>query len=114
MPAILGLSPSQGLSIFSFGGVSRLSSRAQLAFFRERSRGINAERFLFSRAFSDKSLRGDPSARSLRLAPRSLGRDKQRGARKSTVSLRGRTGAAAAPKRGSVFSAPSEAGDYDL
>src|SRR5216683_5364715 len=102
--------PGQRLSIFSFGGASRLSSRVELAFFRERSRGINAERFLFSRAFSDKSLRGDPSARSLRLAPRSLGRDdKQRGARKSTVSLRGRTGAAAAPKRGSVFSAPSEA-----
>ncbi len=72
--------------------------------------------FLFSRAFSDKSLRGDPSARSLRLAPRSLGRDdKQRGARKSTASaLRGRAGAAAAPKRGPVFSPPSEAGDYDL
>src|SRR5712691_6122804 len=84
-------SPGPRLSIFSFGGASSLSSRAELAFFRERSRGINAERFLFSRAFSDKSLRGDPSARSLRLAPRSLGRDdKQRGARKSTVSVRGR------------------------
>ncbi len=82
--------PGQRLSIFSFGGASRLSSRVELAFFRERSRGINAERFLFSRAFSDKSLRGDPSARSLRLAPRSLGRDdKQRAARQSRASGQG-------------------------
>jgi hypothetical protein len=58
--------------------------------FCERSRGINAERFLFSCArFAGASLRVDPSARSLRLAPCSLGRDdKRRCPRENRQSLR--------------------------
>src|SRR5713101_2522533 len=79
-------SPPKRLSIFSIDGDFRLSSRAELAFFRERSRGINAKRFLPSRAFSGTSLRVDPSTRSLRLAPRSLGRDDKKRRRENRQS----------------------------
>ncbi len=82
-------SPPKRLSIFSIDGDFRLSSRAELAFFRERSRGINAKRFLPSRAFSGTSLRVDPSTRSLRLAPRSLGRDDKKRRRENRQSPQG-------------------------
>src|SRR5216683_3584435 len=81
--------PLLRLSIFSIDGDFRLSSRAELAFFRERSRGINAKRFLPSRAFSGTSLRVDPSRRSLRLAPRSLGRDDKKRRRENRQSPQG-------------------------
>jgi hypothetical protein len=45
------LSQRPRILILSFGGDSLLSSGAELAFFRERSREINAERFLFRTRF---------------------------------------------------------------
>ncbi|SRR5216683_4392389 len=49
--------------------------------------GSTQSDFFFPRAFSGKSLRGDPSVRSLRLAPRSLGRDDKQRARDKFDSL---------------------------
>ena len=59
-------------------------------FFASAVEGPTRSDFFFSAHFPDTSLRVDPFTRSLRLAPRSLGRDdKNEQARKSTVSDQG-------------------------